>query len=162
MSSNISWTNPTVPCDPFYEICPTKEKVYTTNFFVVNQAVMWLWGFDLLEMITVGFLIYYWYPFQINRNSLSATNCPATAVAPSVWNKSNCLNSHPIIYWTVLSIFTMSLYSAAFVFWILAIASGSNLESSLFQLFLNTTYFIVIGPIGILVLEYLAWQGYGS
>jgi cytochrome b subunit of formate dehydrogenase len=49
-----------------------------------KEVLYWTYGLGTTWMIVLGYLIYYWYPYQITNNSWWATQCPVTAYTEKV------------------------------------------------------------------------------
>ncbi len=53
-------------------------------------------------------------------------------------------------------------YSVAWILWLLNMIWGNKEDSILFKLFILTSYGLVLAPVVVLVLEYVAYQSYGN
>ena len=115
----------------------------------------------MLWTAVLGALVYLAYPYQVTKNTL-AVSCPSTAVAPSLWTNSNCMNANPISQWTIVSYMLVITYGLDWLIWLSNMLFGNTQGSFFYNLFIYTSYAMLAAPLSVFGLGYLAYNSYGS
>ena len=138
-----------------------------------TKVLYWTYGLGTTWMIILGYLVYYWYPYQITNDTWWSTQCPATAYTTAVtgasgtiekqingWTKDLCLDAAPIKQFSNLSTWMITFYSISF-FNFAVNAIGFNDGGVMHEMWWRWSQLSIWGPIVNLCLLFVAQNSYG-